>query len=156
MVRTTEELARVAAGLGGDARALVRAAVVQDLHRVVGVAHHQDGLETDRRTEIVARIRYLAVVADIDPGVGEEVLHLELEHFLVDIHVAMHFGGPDEVLDRGDVASVSRHGRLLRIPLRARYFRSKIFRRARGADVGTLPSPVTLRCSDEGRASKSL
>src|SRR3569832_653205 len=132
VIRTTEELAGVAAGLGRDARALVRAAIEEDLHRVVGVAHHQDGLKADRRAEIVARVRHLAVVADINPGVGEEMLHLELEHFLVDIDVAMHFGGPDEVLDGGSVASVSRHGRAPAHSLRARYFRSKIIRGATG------------------------
>jgi hypothetical protein len=50
------------------------------------------------------------------------MLHLELEHFLVDIDVAMHFGGPDEVLDGCDVASVSRHGRAP-----SRLLQSKVF-----------------------------
>ena len=78
MIGAAKELSGVAAGLGGDARALVRAAIVQHLHRVVGVAHHQDRLRADRGAEIVARIRHLAVVADIDPGVGEQMLHFEL------------------------------------------------------------------------------
>ena len=55
VVRAAKELSGVAAGLRGDARAFVRAAVVQNLHGVVGVAHHQDRLGADCGAEIVAR-----------------------------------------------------------------------------------------------------
>ena len=112
VVRAAKELSGVAAGLPGDARAFVRAAVVQNLHGVVGVAHHQDRLGADCGAEIVARIRDLAVVADINPGVGEQVLHLEVKHLLVDVDVAMDLGFPDQVADGFDVAAVSIHRHL--------------------------------------------
>ncbi len=44
VIGTAEEFAGVAAAPGGDARALMRAAVVQHPHRVVAVAHHQHRL----------------------------------------------------------------------------------------------------------------
>jgi len=39
----------------------------------------------------IALVRHLARVADIDPGVREEMFHLELEQLLVDVGVLMHF-----------------------------------------------------------------
>jgi hypothetical protein len=51
-------------------------------------------------------------VADIDPCVGEQVLHLELKHLLVDVDVAMDLGFPDQVADGFDVAAVSIHRHL--------------------------------------------
>ena len=113
VIRTAEELAGIAAGLGGDARALVRAAIVENLHRVVGVAHHQDRLRADGGAEIVAGICHLAVMADIDPGIGEDMLHLELEHLLVDVDVAMDLGLADQPFDRFEVSTVLGHQRLL-------------------------------------------
>jgi hypothetical protein len=35
------------------------------------------------------------------------VLHLELEHFLVDVNVAMHLGRPYQVTHRFDIATIS-------------------------------------------------
>ena len=64
-------------------------------------------LGADRGAEIVARVRHLAVVADIDPGVGEQVLHLELEHFLVDIDVAMDFGLANEAAHGFGISAIS-------------------------------------------------
>src|ERR1700742_3390196 len=77
------------------------------------MTHHQDRRGADRCTEIVALVRYLAVVADIDPGVGEQVLHLKLEHLLVDINVAMDLRLADQVADGLAVAAVSVHRPLL-------------------------------------------
>ena len=115
VIRTAKELAGVAAGLRGDARALVRAAVVQHLHAAVGVAHHQHRLEADSGAEIVARVRHLAVVADIDPGVAEHMFHFEREHLLIDIDVAMHLGLAHEGLYGLDISPVFGHHCLLHI-----------------------------------------
>ena len=96
MIRATEEAAGVAAGFRGDAGALVGTAVVQDMDRMVFVADHQHGLGADGGAEIVARVRDLRVMADIDPGVGEQPLHLQGEDFGVGVDVAVHFGVPDQ------------------------------------------------------------
>ncbi len=109
VIGAAEELARVAAGLAGDACALVRAAVEQHVHRIVGVAYHQHGLVADVGAEIVALVRHLAVMADIHPGVGEQVLHLQLEDFLVDVDVAMHLGVAHQTAHRLGIAPVSGH-----------------------------------------------
>src|ERR1700677_708347 len=114
MVGAAEELARIAVSLAGDARALVRTSVVQHSDASVGMPHHQHGLQADRRAVEVAGIRGLAVVADVDPRIGEDVSHLELEDFVVDIDVAMHFGFAHQRTDRVDVPRITRHGRLPR------------------------------------------
>ena len=49
VIRAAEELPGIAAGIDGDARALVRAAIVEDVDLAVGVAHHQHRLLADRR-----------------------------------------------------------------------------------------------------------
>src|SRR5436190_9598363 len=77
------------------------------------MAHHQDRLGADGGAVIVARFRHLAVMADIGPGVGEDMLHLELEHLLVDIDVAVYLGLAHETLDGFDVAAISGHRNLL-------------------------------------------
>ncbi len=106
VIGASEYLARIAAGFSGDLHALVRAAVEENLHLAVGMAHHDDGLRTDGRRIEIALVRHLAVVADIDPGVGEEMLHLELEQFLVDEDVAMDFRLAHEFADLVGVAGI--------------------------------------------------
>ncbi len=135
VIRAAEELAGVAAGLGGDAGALVRTAVVQHMHGAVAVAHHQDRRGADGGAEIVALVRHLAVVADIDPGVGEQVLHLELEHLLVEIDVAMDLGLADQIADGLAVAAVSVHRPLLTASSRV------------SLDIKLLPGNAGARCS---------
>ena len=58
---------------------------------------------------IIAGIGHLAVVADIDPGVGEQVLHLQVEDFLIDIDVAVDFGLAHKVMNSCGVAIVFAH-----------------------------------------------
>ncbi|KAG1318756.1 hypothetical protein G6F63_015070 [Rhizopus arrhizus] len=70
VIRAAEELAGVAAGIARHHRALVRAAVVQHAHALVAVADHHHGLVAHGGGDVVARIGHLAVVADVDPGVG--------------------------------------------------------------------------------------
>src|SRR5262245_52098179 len=67
VVGTAEEAANIATSLAGQPRALVRTAIVENLHALRRVAHHDDGLLADRSGVVVADLRYLAVVADIDP-----------------------------------------------------------------------------------------
>src|SRR5690606_21386813 len=98
VVRAAKELAGVAAGVVDHHDALVGTAVVQHAHRVVVVPHHDHGLVAHRGGEVVARIGHLAGVADIDPGVGEQVLHLELEDFFADEEIFMDLGGPHQCL----------------------------------------------------------
>jgi len=113
VIGTAEEFSGIAAGFRGDACAFVRTAVVEDLHRVVAVTHHEHRLRADRGAEIIAGIGDLAVVADIDPGIGEQVLHLELEHFVVDIDVAVDFGVPDQAANSFGIPAISGHRSLL-------------------------------------------
>ena len=113
MVRTAEEFAGVAAGIDGDARALMRAAVVEHTHDAVAVADHKHRLPADRRAVVIAGIGNLAVVADIDPGIGEQVLHFEIEHLPVDVDVAVDFGLPHEVMNRRGICPVMAHAVLL-------------------------------------------
>ena len=113
VIGAAEEFSGVAAGFGGDARALVRAAVVQHFYGAVGMAHHQDRLRADGGAVIIAGFCHLAVVPDIGPAVGKDVLHLELEHLFVDIDVAVHLGLAHEAFDCFDIAAISGHERLL-------------------------------------------
>ena len=53
------------------------------------MAHLNNRLITDLGGDVVALRRRLAVMADKDPGVGEEVLHLQSIDFGVDINIAM-------------------------------------------------------------------
>ena len=111
MIWTAEEFPGVAAGVDGDARALVRAAVVEDVHHAVAVADHQDRLLADRRAIIIACVGHLAVVTDINPRVGEQMLHLQVENFLVDVNVAMDLGFAHQLAHRCGVAVVFAHAR---------------------------------------------
>ena len=99
VIGAAEHLAGVAARLAGDARALVRAAVVVDVDLAVGMARDQDRLAADLAGDEVARLRRLAGMAGIDPGVGEQVFHLELEHLVVDIDVAVDLARADQRAD---------------------------------------------------------
>ena len=65
--------------LDGNASAFVSATIVQDMPRAALVPYHQRG-------------PHLRIVADIEPGVGQETLHPEREDFGVSIDVAMDFG----------------------------------------------------------------
>ena len=68
--------------------------------------------QSDLGGDEVARLRRLAGVAGIDPGVGEKVLHLDLEHFLVDISVTVHLARANQRADGVRVVAVAMAGRL--------------------------------------------
>src|SRR4029453_13371187 len=106
MVGAAEEAADIATGLAGQPRAFVRTAVVQNFDAVWGIPHPDGGLPADRRGVVVAEFRDLAVVADIDPGGGKEMLHLQLEQLLVEIKIAMDLGLAHKGGDGLSIASV--------------------------------------------------
>src|SRR5260370_1408978 len=106
VIGAAEEPVRVAAGLAGDPCPFVRTAIVEDLNAILRVADHDDRLRADRRGVVVADLRHLALVADIDPGIGEEMLHLELEKLLIEIEIAMDFGLTHERGDGLPVAAI--------------------------------------------------
>jgi hypothetical protein len=54
------------------------------------VAADHDGLATDVGGEVVPVVRNLALVREVDPVAFEDVLHLQLEDFLVGEDVAAH------------------------------------------------------------------
>ena len=98
--------ARRAAGLGREPRALVGAAVVEDAQRAVLAPDRQDRLARDLGRHVVARMRRLAGVADVAPGVDEEVAPLGLEHLRGGVDVAVDLGLAHQRCD-----GVRRHGR---------------------------------------------
>ena len=85
----------------------MRAAIEKHMHRAIPVAHHQNGLRADGRPEIIACIGDLAVMTDIDPCIGEQMVHFELEDFLVDIDIAMHLALANQTSDCFDIAFVA-------------------------------------------------
>ena len=54
-------------------------------------------------------------MADIDPGVCEQVFHLELEDLIVDVDVAMNLCLPNQISHSLDISAVSGHRHLLSI-----------------------------------------
>ena len=107
VVGAAEELAGVAAGFGGDAGTFVRAAIVQHMHRAVVVPRHQHRLRADRGGEVVAGVRHLGVVADIDPGVGEQALHLQREDVGISVDVAVDLGIAHQGAQGGGIVAVA-------------------------------------------------
>ena len=80
-------------------RALVGTAVHQHAHLAVAPAHHDHGLTTHVRRVVIAGIRNLARMPDVDPGAVPQPLHLQVEHLGIAVHVAVHGIRPHE---RGD------------------------------------------------------
>ena len=62
----------------------------------------------------VSRRRHLALVPDVDPGVREEVPHLQLEHLIVDVDVAMDLGRPHEGGERFTISERTSPSKTLR------------------------------------------
>ena len=89
VVRAAEVAADVAARLADEPRALVRAAVEQHADRAVGLAHHHQRAAGDLDRQVVAGFRHLARVAEVAPGVREEVLLLEREQRVAEVEVAV-------------------------------------------------------------------
>src|SRR5262249_59818306 len=83
------------------------------------MSHHQNRLCPDRGAEVIPRFCHLTVMADIDPGVGEQVLHLEREDFIVDVDVAMNLRLVHQIADSLDISAVPRHRHLLSISKRS-------------------------------------
>ncbi len=52
-------------------------------------------------------------MADIDPGVGVQALHFQVEQFLVDEKVLVHLGVAEQRADGVGIVAVFAHGRFL-------------------------------------------
>src|SRR5260221_3542853 len=107
------EMPDVALAVADHLGAAMAAAVVEDMHGAVAVPAHDDGLPAERRRDVVAGLRHLAVVADIDPGPPEDPRHLELEQLGIDIDVAVNAFRFDQLADR---RAVVRHCYLSNLP----------------------------------------
>ncbi|MCY1559419.1 hypothetical protein D9M68_964590 [compost metagenome] len=83
---------------------------MQHAHALVAVAHHHHGLVADRGGDVVAGVRHLAVVADVDPGVGVQAFHFQVEQFLVDEQVFVHLGVAQQGTNGVGVVAVFGHG----------------------------------------------
>ncbi|MNJ70546.1 hypothetical protein D3C77_670170 [compost metagenome] len=77
------------------------------------MANHHHGLVADGGGDVVAVVRHLAVVADVDPGVGVQALHFQVEQFLVDEQVLVDFRVAQQGADGVGVVAVFGHGRFL-------------------------------------------
>ena len=87
------------------------ATVVKDADLPVFAPYHEDGTGADLGGDEVAGGRHLALVPDVDPGVREEVPHLEREHLGVDVDVAMDLGLPHEGGERLAILCILPHRR---------------------------------------------
>ena len=101
MIRAAEEFAGVAARVVGDAGAFVRAAIMQHADGLVGVADHDHRGGADGGGDEVANGRNLAGVADINPGIGEEMRHFMREHLGRGVGIAVHFIVPYQGFNGG-------------------------------------------------------
>src|SRR5262249_51627170 len=102
------------------------------------MSHHQNGLCPDRGAKVIPWFCNLAVMADIDPGVCEQVLHFEREDFIVDVDVAMNLRLANQISDSLGISAVPRHRHLLSISKRSSTSLRRI--RSRGT-CARRPSP---------------
>src|SRR3954471_10785006 len=72
------------------------AAVEQHMDAAVVVAAHDHGLASEFGRSVVAWVRYLARMADIEPGAAEDALHLEFENVGVHIDAPVHAARLDQ------------------------------------------------------------
>jgi hypothetical protein len=73
--------------LTGTFDAAVAAAVDQHVWNPVLAAGEDHRLGPDRGSLVVTGLRYLTVMADVDPGTHEDALHLGLEDLWIDVDV---------------------------------------------------------------------
>ncbi|MNV57649.1 hypothetical protein D3C71_1499920 [compost metagenome] len=90
VVGALQHLARVAAGVGIQFRALVGAAVVEDVDGAIGLAHHQQWAPRKVHGDVVARERDLTAMRDEVPGGREKAALLLFEHCRGNVGVAVH------------------------------------------------------------------
>ena len=96
-VITAAERRNLAAGLVDELGALVAAAIVQHVHRAVVGTDHDDGHLAVIQRDVVALLRYLALMADVDPCPRPDALHLEIENLGIGVDVSMYPRRLDEV-----------------------------------------------------------
>ena len=98
VIAAAEEL-RVALLLVADDGAAVAAAVVDDVDLAVGVPRQHNRMLADAGGDEVAGLRHQAFVADIDPGPAEDLVHLQVEHFGIEIERAVNPVAMDQRAD---------------------------------------------------------
>ena len=85
MKRAAKKATGIAARIDDKLRALVRTAIVEHVRLPVFAANEHDGLASDQRLVVIPRIGDLAFMADVNPGVAENPVHLEVEYILVGV-----------------------------------------------------------------------
>src|SRR5882757_9237009 len=98
MIRADKGFAGVAVGLADEFDALVRASIVQDPDRTIGVPHHDNRLGPDGSGIEVAVLGYQTIMPDIDPAIVKKVLHLRVEDLSIDVHITVHLIISNEIL----------------------------------------------------------
>ena len=93
------EFRRATAFLRHDQGAAMAAAVVQDMNAAIDMPRQNDGLATDPRAEIIARLLDLAFMTDIEPRPAEQARHLKLENSRIGVNPAVHPAGLHEIPD---------------------------------------------------------
>jgi hypothetical protein len=90
MIGAAKEFAGIALSINDNLGAFVWATVEQHMDIIGFVAHLDNRLIANLRREIVALVRGLAFVADKNPSVGEDVLHLKRVDILINVNVAVN------------------------------------------------------------------
>ena len=90
-------------------RAPMRTTVMQHPYHVVRAAQQDHRLSCDLGGVVVTRRRHLAVVADIDPGVAPQALHLQVEQLRVEVEVAMDRIRPHQRADGLQIVAIAVH-----------------------------------------------
>ena len=90
MVGAAKQFARISLPRRTKLRAPVRATIIENIDIAVMVAGHHHRLPTDPRQVVIARIRDLAFMSNIDPLALEYPFHLKFENIGVHIGQAMH------------------------------------------------------------------
>ncbi len=99
VIAAAEQL-RVALGVVANDGAAMSAAVVDHVDLAVAVPRQHDRMLADPRGDEVAGLRHLAFVADIDPASTEDLVHLQVEHFRVEVERTVHPVAVDQGPDR--------------------------------------------------------
>src|SRR5258706_9205676 len=88
-----DEALEVAATLGADQRATVRAAVDERADPAVILPDHHDRLASHSGGEVVTGAAHLALMPEHQPGAAEDALELQLEDRRIRIYGAVHAVG---------------------------------------------------------------
>ena len=92
--------------ISDDLSTTVRASVIQHLNGVVLMTDHDNRLICHRSREIVPRVRNLACMANINPGVPEQVLNFQIENGFTRVQVPVDFALPDQIKHRTRIVKI--------------------------------------------------